>query len=211
MCKLPPQSDEQQCHCENRQISITATGGQGGATPSSYGDGARITLSAGDQLSVNAASLLTSPLGTNGNGAQFTFSAVGALSTTGTISANSVNGNEPYYNAGFINISGQSTVSIGGTLSATGGQFGGNAGSVTVASSGSGGITFTAGGNIITDAYAGGTPGNITINTNNGALSLGGNLIQSNAFTSGTAGTISIQTGHFQLPEARACGLMPTA
>src|SRR5262249_27550390 len=165
------------------QFILSATGGEGG---SSAGDGGTIKLTAGTDMAVNMAVLAAWLLGTNGNGAQLSFTVSnGKLGIFGNLSADgagtgaggkitiSVNSSTP-----FSIRDGDSVSGVSGVLHADAGSAsGGDGGTVSITQSGSGGLKFCADSSLFLisaqGGAAGGNSGTIPGNTRSGRLNVG--------------------------------------
>lgn len=174
---------------------------RGGSAGSASGNGGSITLSAGRNLTANAGS--ASPLGTNGGGAIISVAAGTAtnanLLLNGTLSVDAVGTG----NAGSITIAVNSSTpfliggattngSVGGlSADAVSSANSGDAGSITVTNSGTGGITVGNIANLSASSSKVGDGGSISLYSPNGTLTLQNGTISVKP-TSGKGGNVTL-------------------
>jgi len=184
-------------------LSVVARGGSTG------GDGGRLELASGGNLSVNASAVDISARGTNADGAEFDLEAGtagnGNLVFTGSVSANGIGTGS----GGSVRVASNSatTLSIGsvtansvsGNLSANSGASGGSAGTITVENAGTGGIRLDNAGVVSANATAG-SGGHLNLLSANGLVDLAaGNYFFNGGCANGAGGSMVVDAGQLNV------------
>lgn len=181
-------------------IQITNRGG------STSGNGGSTTVSAGDDLTINMAGLLSTPQAGSANGASYSLTS-GSASTTGflditdSLSADGLGaGNAGNITLAYTDTAGGATFQIGGTgtNSSISGNVtanapgAGNGGSISISNSNSGtGLNLTLIGNLTTSSGSG-SSGTITFNEGGQAISVSGaGALSGRVSASGSAVTLN--------------------
>jgi len=113
------------------QLQIRATGGD---TNTTSGNGGSVTLSAGKNLTVSMAAIDAGPLGSDGNGPSFTFTAGTAAPASLLVSGDVIADGVGDGNGGAVNFQSSRLLLVSGNISAAAGDGTGNGGTVRLVS-----------------------------------------------------------------------------
>jgi len=137
----------------------------------------------------------------SGNAGEVTVTTSGATTLAGgaqisTTTFGAGNAGDVILDVGGLSVTGSATTGLTGVLSSADGRATGNAGRVTVASSGD--IALTGGGSVESQTSGKGNAGQVSV-TSASTVSLNGGLINSNTSAAGNAGDVSVTAGALSL------------